>query len=933
MISQPTQTEISKYKSQLDGFLASKFIDQSLILGFTTVIQSKFRQWIVDDVEQFHQLFVETKDIKQVDVSLCNSIELLKVVWSDFHHPIVKSYQKQHAELYNVSVQSLKGPKKNFKTVEMRKLNEMFSKYVKAVKAFYTGVMTDLGKKYANPLIPQKYLQEFDIVIPSCKDDSSYTDFHTTLSFVTFLCLVGLGNVSRNWAQVKLTYVDPTKSVSVFYKHLKSSNTDKAQGKSLYIFPLLCYSKCVGLLPTMHEPYNHIGVIYNSLGQKFSAILWFLRSQFTRDTNIAVGRRNLLSAFTRPWLEEAYDLCMRKAPESMVPEDANTIFLRIIGDYFYSSAFRKSLYTEKAESDFLNLMFSEPYHEQYVKNTNAIAEHLTVFICFYEFALEAREITTRDRFGAFLARYIAAYLGTLKTSSFHATDAETPLKNIRLILAFVRKNKVFFKSSGHKFLDGLVDAFNALQDFDGEDTRARITDSFMEGKPPIRSHYFSEDIHFKDFAPIGFQFKDFNDNHLFESGNIHLLFGSYFYENEQGMPEFLDNEAVLRINKEVELASGEKFSRENAIAAECSRSENILRLQASVVLAKTVYGTRIHLDSAKERFEVEKLNVPKTQPSKVPEKAPRKRNKAKSADKQKLQQKSRAVKPSGETSTGVKANGAKQVDSSVLLSTPAKQENREPSVQVVATLPSSIEEIGSMIFGHAPKLMNKAHESDRDEGLADMVSAIVSEDETRDTLTTAGDGMQDVSNDGLSKSTESSRIETGHFAEQTPFFYPPNGQILPQASQQFMPLGEMSQGASFDRSGYQSSPIAQPQKYAQSQEHPNRQASFMPQQPQWHMGFNGSQMAPGMPYGANMAPPAGFHPGPMGPQNGIIYPGMPQYHSSQNMPPIPGNTFAVCPPPYMMPQYPHNMAAQDGQGNGYPHGSGPNYMYPQYSSQ
>ncbi|KAJ8143583.1 hypothetical protein OY671_003291 [Metschnikowia pulcherrima] len=917
MIPQPTQNELATCKSQLTDFLALKFIDQSLILGFTTVIQSKFHRWIVTDIEEFHTLFAEASDIKQVDTAHCNSIELLRILWTDFHYPIVKSFQRQHAELYGLSLQSIKSAKKSFKVVEMRKLHESFNKYVKSVKSFYTSVMTDIATKYANPLVPQKYLQEFDIVIPSAKEEVGYTDFHSTLSYVTFLCLIGLGNVTRNWAQIRLSYVQPCKSKSAHYKHMHQTDADKARGKQHYIFPLLCYSKCVGLLPTMHEPYNHIGVIYNSLGQKFSAILWFLRSQFTRDVNIAVGRRNLVSALTKPWLEEAYDKSIRKSPEAIEPADANIVLLRIIADYFYPSSFRKSLYREKVESDFLNIMFSETYHERFVKNTNVIAEHLTVFICFYEFALEAQQTVTRDKFGSFLARYIAAYLSTAKNQAFQATDSETPLNNIRLILAFVRKNKEFAKLGGPRFVASLVDAFNALYAFDGEETKSRIVEAFVDGKAPIRSHYFSEDIHFKDFTPIGCQFKDFDDNHLFGSGNINLLFGTFFYESTQGVPQFLDNEAVVRINKEVELASGDTAVREKAIAAECSRCENVLRLTACVVLAKRIFGTRIHLDSEGERFEVETLNVPKTQTI-VAESSSWKKAKGKQAEKMRPQRTLESKKKNGQ-----------QEDASAS----GNGETRKLVLQVPATVPSSFEEISSMILGHAPKIMSKGHDSDRDAGLADMVSAIVSEDESRETLTTAGDGMQNLSNDGLTKSTESSRVETGQFTAPGQLTIPSIDQMYPG---RHMLHGDSPHGAGFDTSMYKSPQVSQSPDLHMAHGPPN-QASFMQQQQQqqhqWFMGQNSNQHYPGAPYGSNVYPMNAFPLAGMPQPSGAFYPGMSQYPPAQGMAPVPGNPYGTLPPPFMMGQFPPNAANQNPHSTSSPYNYATSQMYPQYSNQ
>lgn len=55
MLSPSVSADISKYKSQLDDFLSKKYVDQSLLLGFTAVVQSKFSQWIIDDVAVYHK--------------------------------------------------------------------------------------------------------------------------------------------------------------------------------------------------------------------------------------------------------------------------------------------------------------------------------------------------------------------------------------------------------------------------------------------------------------------------------------------------------------------------------------------------------------------------------------------------------------------------------------------------------------------------------------------------------------------------------------------------------------------------------------------------------------------------------------------------------------------------------------------------------------
>lgn len=674
MIPQTTQHEIAGHLNDLKKFLSAKYVDQSLILGFTTMIQGKFSKWISADVEHFKQLFDSVGELLQVDTSAFDLIELLQLVWSSFHHPIIKFYQRQHAELYALLVQSLKSPKRTFKVVEMRKLNANFTRLVTSIKAFYTTALSQFAM-YPNSLVPSKFLQEFDISFPVQEKQTASVDLLSSLVYAMFYCLLELGNVSRHQAYIQTNYVKPIKSASAYRNHTQQKGYS-AEDKKEYIFSLQCYSKCIGLLPTMHEPYNHIGVIYNSLGLKFSAALWFVRSQCTRDTSTGIGKYNLAQIFAKSWLDEAFETA-NKRPKHDV-NDLNTYLLRVLSDHFYPQ-YRKTLYTKRLEISLLELMFkNEP-------RCSVVTEHLTVLFGFYALA---EDKTTRSRFGAFLGKYLSDYL----MATTGATPTDATLKNIRLILGFLRKSETF---NGHLLVSAFAKVLNNLTSLASESDLALEIEMFVSETAPKRSHYFSEDIQFKDFTPIGCQFKDFNDNHMFKSGNLHLLFGlSHLPESE--IPFYLDNDAVQRISKQRELGD---VDINNVIATECGLYENSLRVKAILFMCKSVFQAKLYW------IEEDKLFAYQADESEVKE----------TKKLSKIEQPLKGAQSRGQKKSEPFGERSKPVNPPAALSKAAPK-----------AIPSSIDEIELMILGHTYHI--KPSEVGGETHLAHMVDAIVRDD-------------------------------------------------------------------------------------------------------------------------------------------------------------------------------------------------------------
>lgn len=733
MLPPPVTADIQKYKSHLDDFLSKKYVDQSLLLGFNAVVQSKFSQWIQDDVARYHEKQHSGATPQNQDAEFV-LVELLEILWGKFLHPIVKFYQRQHADLYLQSADTLKDKKKgNFKIVEMRKLNETFTKFVKSSTAAYRSILQHMMASYENPLLPKNYLADLDIATGAGKKCSN-SDFNANLTFILYHCLLGLGNLNRHSATITVTYVDPCKSVNAYYRHLKQQ--DKNPNSLKHYEPALqCYHKCIGLLPALNEPYNHIGVIYNSANAKFDATLWFLRSQFTRIPNYVVGKVNLATIFKKQWLEGAYTSIKLKHPRQMNEEDINIWLLRILAQIFFSSFYKRPLNVETAEKEIIGVLFCNPETTQFVKNPEFIKEHLTVLICFFCWAEAENSQSAKKKIGYLFVNYLNAYLRDVAELK-HNKDVHLP--NLRFILAFLRKQTGLLSFDRGELNHSVAKAVNAivLNDLEKQAHRlAILSDAYLAQDLPTRTHYFAEDVNFKDFGPIGFQFKDFQDTRLFSSDYVGPLFGGEYFSKAQGIPLFLDNYAVQQIDKEFELNS-ENLDTESKrklkaeLIAQASESlENDMRFCA---IAKQVSNNfnDLTLDEYSHLLQV-KVEVSATPNVKGIKKKSPKPKAEKKAEKKK-------------DYASIIREGPKKPEESKKLPKKPVEEDNEVQVANLSTeistsnvAPSSIEEIELMIAGHAQSFrqQNGSGGIDTEAGLSDMVNSIIN------------DTYQDKSND------------------------------------------------------------------------------------------------------------------------------------------------------------------------------------------
>lgn len=769
MIPPSISSETDHLARQLDDFLSPKYVDQALLQGFVTVVQSKLRAWISADLVLLRSMYLDTP--AQVNTAHVVLIDLLQFVWARIHHTLMKYYQQQHAEMLALlaeAVRSYRSKKilllllrddakstksaltaklnSNFRAVEMRKLHETFLKFVRSASSFYGGIASEILSSYDNPLIPKHYLDELKLDTLCTKAEQiqeeerlnhieskiellfCLNDFHSTLSYIIFNCLLNLGNLARHAAQIELAYAQPGKSITEYYRNLKNGGPDLGVVSSVYCKPLTYYSKCIGILPTIHEPYNHIGVIQNALNEKFTAAIWFLRSQSTRDTNAAIGKYNLHSIFTKPWLEQLYNEVIHRLHREITTADANVILMRIVADYFFPEAFTKPFYSCKVETDLLTSLFEKPETTKIAATPSLVSDHLVMLICFLTMKAEGNIHDSTAKFTAFVARYFERYLFYVSRKTLEVKKVEPVLQNLRLILACMRKNHQFCKQRGSELIPSLVRVLNQIVDIDDKDEKEKALDSFREGRSPVRSHYFSEDVKFKDFSPIGCQFKDFNDEHIFSSHNIDLLFGLYFYTDSERIPSFLDIKAIQRIKKEWE-TNNSQVKQQESIGRECQRYENLMRVNAIVVLSKKLFAPLILIQGdtfVQDKLEVKAIQKPRTVREEG-NKASKEKKKLKKNQGRKQKEKIAGssqthfrFESQSETHSQSGIRSQSQISSQFQISS----QNLKPSLEEPSVSQTFLE-IEQMIIGHAPKLLTCEKEISCEPLLEEMVDSIV----------------------------------------------------------------------------------------------------------------------------------------------------------------------------------------------------------------
>ncbi|EDK40214.2 hypothetical protein PGUG_04312 [Meyerozyma guilliermondii ATCC 6260] len=538
------QQETSVYKKQLEEYLSRKNIDQSLILGFTNSLQSKLQSWILADFNRYFDCAQAGEDVDFV------TIKYFEFLWSEIHYPIIKFFQSHHAEYYNQNLQEFKkcqNEKTSFKlkSVEIRKINEAFLKVVQQFRSFYMALLKHFSTHFKNPLLPSHFLTHFGFIVPSAAIDSTNANVQANLTFLIHRCLLCLGDLSRHRAFNEINYVLSCSSQKMFQKYrlykardqmkhktakdLQLINECKDQSYSAHEPSMNFYKLCIMLLPTLHEPYNHIGMIHNIVGNKVEACYWFLRSRFTRIPNYDLGLKNLESIMVKSWFQDQLgDAFKSKWQGGDLHLTSQIVLLNLIGYHYFPQRYRHGelLYGnetyDNVEREYLSFEFSQSHFQQLMSTSSEYINHyvhsLSLLIMFSELLNE----NNNQKLFRLTKLYISGFLALVESIDLKTEGFEGSLVFLRLALAYIKENKPFAK---YFFRDAamvvsLCSPFNEiLSKCDW------IHESVRTNSKPTRSYYYTEDVVFKDFSPIKYQFKDFNDDDLFSSGSVDLLMG------------------------------------------------------------------------------------------------------------------------------------------------------------------------------------------------------------------------------------------------------------------------------------------------------------------------------------------------------------------------------------------------------------------------
>ncbi|CAX41885.1 conserved hypothetical protein [Candida dubliniensis CD36] len=488
--------EIQLYKTKLDALLAKKYIDQSLLIGVTASLQAKFHGWIVTDLERYRNNLGQP----------FRTIDLFETLWVEFHSPIIKFFQQQHGLVFEGINEHLKecqreGKPGSFKVrpVEMRKINESFIKFIKEVFGFYSKLLKYFVTHYRNAYLPRKFMEPFGFVVDAsavyCDDDN----FQANVLYLVHRCCLSLGDIHRHRTFIETSFVTPSSSNREYFR--VRSTTDKTFLLPAYAKALQYYHLCIMLLPALNEPYNHIGVIYNLVDEKFTAVYWFLRSQFTRIPDYKLGHANMTKILQKHWFTTALVDIVRASPERHFSATTimNVYLVCLIGYVYCPERYKsgpnivKKIAFSKVETDFFKML---------EKNFDGEVVLRQLVVAFSFLKLDRQEKLVKFTF-----RFVERVLDCLRRKE--------SLVVLRFLLNVLRENPEFLgvfqaRRNCMVYLCGVLNKYYQVVDH-----------------RPTRGYYFWEDVHFRDFSLIKYQFKDFNDEEIFAVNNVDVLVGDH----------------------------------------------------------------------------------------------------------------------------------------------------------------------------------------------------------------------------------------------------------------------------------------------------------------------------------------------------------------------------------------------------------------------
>ncbi|KAH3688296.1 hypothetical protein WICPIJ_000725 [Wickerhamomyces pijperi] len=524
----PILQQIEDSEAQLQQALANPSPDGALISGVLNFVRSKFFQLIVKDIEDsvqygINQAHEETVNMAQLNKPAEEKAEFLHDrFWNDFYHPTLKYFQAQHLSLKKEESKHRK------RTVELRKLNEQFRKVTKISSDFFNDVLTYILTEYKlTHLVPELFYDFLNITIdashPSKRLEASDQASKVKLIYLVHRSMLFIGAISRYRTKIShtlpQTYHETYDNALAYCRHAEL------------------------LLPSFGEPRNYIGMIYDSMGDRFLSLNEFARGGLSRiPSKLSLSNyRSLLGNSVLSVMEDLNRLRLNidSCSSGNRYEYVTTYFISLYGFFFAfekwkgrtNDVLRNGLKVTSLEADFFSTL---KYLVLEGTGKNLLERMMVLLISgVYSNFKESVDVTKALRFTFKLMTWIIQLALDQWDDSFEQVIRLLPV--VRICNCWIKSDKLA--------------AMTAYRDFDYLTTLAKLANKIYFEYPdlkfnsrPTRTQFFSEDVGLREFTPLNRMFSDFNDSEIFnDEEHSYLKLIGHFEDHDE------DEELDLRL--------------------------------------------------------------------------------------------------------------------------------------------------------------------------------------------------------------------------------------------------------------------------------------------------------------------------------------------------------------------------------------------------
>lgn len=501
---------LNRDKTQLDQFLANP-LELLWLLGFFNQFHARHSATVLENV---------ANEVEGAAVVKTATPKLVDQLWLQFHYPVIKYYKYAVAQVF-IDCREQFELTKHFRprAIEARKIYQEFVKLSKLVKRFYLELAQQLLRLYSVDIVPHRIQMRLAGPTTLLATEKLSEPLLQVLGLTIHRLIVALADIERHLVSVDHTYVRPCLS----YKEWRQSRDAKGMEKLARLIndygPALdYYHDCMRIMPTVGEPYNHIGMIYNSIDDRFTALYWFIRSQFTRTAQVDVAQKNFHALMAKGWfINQLSKVSLVDVNVVGGVADLNNMLVLLCGFVYMPEVYVKGRAAQGA-TQFINgiphLKMEASFFTVLARDVDAICtqlpdlfiQHLSVLFGFCRIIGNTRKQVAMKAIKRLTYRYIDTLFDMIATYKGDVLPLAL-LVAMRLVLAWLKEDSTAL--SGFHERDQLVMALAKVLNRLG-----------VKGWPttrPVRAYYFHEDVDLRDFSLINNRFRDCDDDAVFDS--------------------------------------------------------------------------------------------------------------------------------------------------------------------------------------------------------------------------------------------------------------------------------------------------------------------------------------------------------------------------------------------------------------------------------